>query len=377
VSDVLRRLAPGLVLAALVMAVAVFVLTSKHGRGYLGPVFSPDGAAVVVLVRDVRATVVGLGYEFWSPPARVWLHQDRFRLVSLRLSDGRETTLREFPGSPLEGASFSAYHGAIFGEARGHLHWAGAGRLEYELSVTRPDQPVSRTFVLRHREGEAGAPGEDDRWTEGGSGMGGDEPAQLSDTLEVIAPRGAEGLPCAVVLLDSTAGRVRALTDASACSTRYPDGLTPASLADQSRRADIERSETIRTTYDGLVADGLAQGLSDGDARLRAGKAMERLGWFPKSPTLAAEASRCDGASPVFTISDEEFRVGLFQDIAQAIDSPGTEVDTVVGGYVIHRDYDTSRRLNAFLADRSHRVFFVQGRGGCWRMTVDRHEARP
>src|SRR4029079_19512264 len=73
---------------------------------------------------------------------------------------------------------------------------------------------------------------------------------------------------------------------------------------------------------------------------------------------------------PGFHISDQEFRVGLFQDIEHAIAHPGEEAD-FNGSYVTHRDYHTSRLLNDFLADRAHREFLVDGRGGCWRLRIE------
>ena len=58
--------------------------------------------------------------------------------------------------------------------------------------------------------------------------------------------------------------------------------------------------------------------------------------------------------SPVFTISDEEFRVGLFQDIERAIQHPGT-AEEKGGTYVLHQNYDTSGRINAYLKRTSGR----------------------
>jgi hypothetical protein len=113
------------------------------------------------------------------------------------------------------------------------------------------------------------------------------------------------------------------------------------------------------------------QGLSEGAAMLRANKGMQHLGLYPKEPSITARADACDAILPAFHISNEEFRVGLFQDIQQAIDHPGDEID-FNGDYITHRDFTTSKQLNEFLADRSHREFLVDGRGGCWRLTIHR-----
>ena len=283
-------------------AVAAWLLTG-HDRGYFAPVFAPDGASVFVVTREVSGTVLGFGYQMWTPPARVWLHRDRFALVNIRLSDCHVTVVQEFPPSPLEGGSFDAYHGAIFGDGRAHLRWADSEHLEYQLGVTRPDTPSSRTFVLRRRwDAARGAFDGTAGWQEGSTGMGGDEPAQLAGPLEVVAARGDEQLPCAVVVLDSRSRSAAALTETPVCRRKFPDGFTPALLADFSRRADIERAETIRRTYDDLVADGKAMGLPEGEAMLRAGKQMQRLGtsrsrrpWQP-APPIARRAGPCSSS---------------------------------------------------------------------------------
>ncbi len=107
----LRRIGVALGLLAVAAGVAAVALTTARGRGYFGPVFAPDAASVYVLVRDVSASVVGLGYDSFTPPASVWIHRDRFSLVAIRLADRAITLVREFPASPLEGARISAYHG--------------------------------------------------------------------------------------------------------------------------------------------------------------------------------------------------------------------------------------------------------------------------
>ena len=72
-----------------------------------------------------------------------------------------------------------------------------------------------------------------------------------------------------------------------------------------------------------------------------------------------------------FRISDEEFTVGLFQDIDQAI---GTRTRKwTKAASTCPPEYDTSRQLNAFLSEHRNAVFFVEGHGGCWRLKV-RHD---
>ena len=367
-----RSVGLGLLVIVLGAAAAALALTTDRGRGYLAPVFAPDGATVYVVVRDVNATVVGLGYSSWTPPASVWMHRDRFSLVAVRLSDARLTVVKEFPASPLEGGHFRAYHGAIFGEGQAHLRLADPAHLEYELAVTWPDTPSSRTFVWRRRwSAAAGAFTESTAWEPGSTSMSGDEPGQLQGELEAIAPRGQEELPCALLVFKKGSDRARALAETSECRSLFPDGYTADRLVEFLRRDAIERSQLVETTYADLVAQGRAAGLSEGAAMLQANKGMQRLGLFPKETTIVAHADECGAVSPVFHISDEEFRVGLFQDMEKAIDHPGEAIDKGPE-YITHRDYDTSRQVNAFLADRQHREFLVVGKQGCWHMTIVR-----
>jgi hypothetical protein len=112
-------------------------------------------------------------------------------------------------------------------------------------------------------------------------------------------------------------------------------------------------------------------GRSEGQAMLDANREMQRLGSYPKAPTLVAEPAGCDAASPLFSISDAEFTFGLFPDVEGAIENPGTEVDKSAVAYITHRDYTTSRQINEYL-DGGHSIFFVRARDACWRMTIRR-----
>jgi hypothetical protein len=361
-----------LLLALVVAAWGIGYVAAPQETGYFAPVFAPDGESVFAITREVRATVAGFGAQGFTPPATVHLSRDRFRLVQVHLPDGRVTTIEAFPPSPLEGATIAAYHGAIFGVPQAHLRWADPGHLEYEMAVTRHDSPSSRTFVVQRlwnpstRAFVTAPP-----WQEGPTRMaGGDEPQQLHGDREVMAVPGGEMMPCAVALLGRD-GSATTIVDTGACRRKYASGISREILQPISRRAEIERIQTITSTYAGLVARGRAAGRSEGQAMLDAGREMERVGLYPKRTALVAARGGCEGASPVFTISDMEFTVGLFPDIEQAIASPGTEVDKSMGDYVTHRDYSTSREINDYL-NSGHTSFVVRARGACWRLTVQR-----
>jgi len=367
---------PGAVLVAVALVVVITwrigVVAFPHETGYFAPVFAEDGAAVLAISREVRATVTGFGREFFTSPASVRLRRDRFRLIEIRVSDKRVAVIGEFPPSPLEGSHIRAYHGAIFGVPHAHLRWADADRLEYEIAVTRHDTPLARTFVIRNSwRPRTNANTIADVWQEMPTRMAGDEPQQLHGDMETIAVAGDELMPCAIALLHRDGSTAAPLIETRVCDDRYPGGISPTVLMPISRRAEIERVESITRTYAGLVQRGRSSGRSEGQAMLDANKEMQRLGFFPKTPTLVAESTRCETASPLFRISDAELRFGLFPDIDAAIGSPGAEVDKSMGAYITHRDYTTSRQINEYV-DAGHRVFFVRAREACWRLTIHR-----
>jgi hypothetical protein len=363
-----------LLAALLVVGVGVVWATGlvayRHHTGYFAPVFAADGRSVYAIERAASGVTVGFGYQFWSTPATVFIRRDRHTLINVAF-DGTVSRLAELPLSPLTGATLSAYHGSILGSATAHLRREKDG-LAFETSVTRHDSPLSRTFTLRGRWAHGpGRLADAPRWREVPTSMGGLEDAQLWGPLEVIALPGEEGFPCAIVTAHRDTGEVRTLRATSGCAATDGRPRSAGAVAALSRRAEIERAATVRRTHAELVAEGLAGGLTEGEAILRANKGMERLGYYPRSPALTATAATCTGPN-LFAISGEELAVGLFPDIQRAIAVPGEAVDKAMGDYIRHDAYDTSRQLNEFLGDPAHVSFLVQTGGRCWALQISR-----
>jgi hypothetical protein len=356
-----------LALIALLIA-GIVASQTRSAHGFLAPIFSPDGRAVFVVVRESRATVLGLGFDNLTPPAEVWIHADRFTLRRIDLESGRVDVIDTWPASPLEGVHLRQYRGRIFGVPHAHLRWADRDHLEYEVAVTRPAVPSSETFVVRRTwDAARGDWVAQRRWSRGAVSRGGNEPEMLAGDREVIAVPGRELMPCGVAVLDARRGHVQMLAGASRCSRVHAEGVTPALLAPLTRRAGIERSQLLARTYADLTAEAAGRGLHEGAAALAAIKEMQRLGHYPRPTQLIArrlseedmQAAQAAGRlRPLFRISDMEFRVGLFEDIQAALASPGEPVDKSMGRYITHRDYATSEAINAFL-DGDGAVFFV------------------
>ena len=87
-----------------------------------------------------------------------------------------------------------------------------------------------------------------------------------------------------------------------------------------------------------------------------------------------ADIYRAAGAArggPVIEIPPGEMQSGVFPDIERAIASPGTAVDKRSGRYLIHHDYQNSRKLNALLATDIER-FWVRYQGRLYEMVIER-----
>ncbi len=345
----------------------------KRDRGYFAPRFTPDGRAVVAVVRDSRAVVAGLGYEMFTPPARVYVARDRFSIVRIGLDDRRVDILRTFPASPTEGSWIQTYRPRYYGQGSGHLRWTPEGELEHEIGVTVPKVPLSETFLVRRRWNNLTRTWDESApWARGTTAMGGDEPSQLHGNREVAAVRAGGAMPCAIVVVTDGQPMASPLAESSECRAAHPDGYPVAGLTDTLRRAEIERVEHLRLTHERLVAEARARGLSEGDAALDAIDGMQRLGLYPKPSTLVVSpVERSQVGTPLVAISAEEFRVGLFSDIRKALDRPGEEVSKDTSPYIVHRDFDTTRQINAFLDGRTDTDFFLEADGRFWRVAVD------
>lgn len=366
----MRRFVLAAVVVLLVLGVGLLSAIVHRPRGYFSPIFVDGGSAVLVVVRDVRSLVAGFGYEGFSPPAHVRIQRDRFRLVRMDVATGREELLIDFPPSQLEGSTIRAYRNALYGSASAALRPEG-GRVQYVVAVTRPDQPRSTTFVLR---GSWPADGREPqaRWAEGSFTSGGAHAAQLAGPFEVLAVRGDAPMPCAVVLLAQPPETTRALAETDDCRSKFSGGYDVPAVHEQSHRETIERAELLESTHERLVAEARARGLPEYEAELEAIRGMQRLGLYPRPPQLVAQPieEAADG-EPVFVISDEEFEVGLFNDIREALERPGLSVDKDSSPYILHQQFDTSRRLNEYLRS-DPASFVVRARGRLWRLTIDR-----
>jgi len=335
----------GIVAAAIAGAFALGLVGWERYTGYFAPVWDLEGRHVLWLERETRGFVWGFGWENFSPPARAYVYADRLTLRQLDPESGAIRDLEAFRGSPLQGRTTKHYRGRIFNWLSARLHpFADGIEILAVLSISRI--PTSERWSLAGTW-RPGAPS-NARWEEAWGGTASTDEGVLRNGVELIAIPGAESFPCAIVAADAGGG-VRVLIRNERYDALYPDGVPAAKIAEISQRERIERSRELRRVEDELVLKFRAQGMRENDAHLRAYDEMEERGYLPKSPRIVATlAQSAPSGVTVFEIPSEYFTVGLFQDIAAAIASPGKEVDTGTGTYLKYYDDDLGPRLRKY-----------------------------
>ena len=370
------------IVLVLVFAAGLLLLAQVQGHeGYFSPVYSPDGREVYFIARETAGLVAGLGFETFTAPAHVFVWRDRFSLRKLDPAAGNVEILKSWPASPLEGRRIRTYRGRAFSVANTQLRWVDETNLEYKIAVRIPTQPTAeRYFVSRIWNNVTNQMDEKDEWNQDWVTISGGSESPLSGEWEVIAAKGEETFPCAIVALHSSAAEARILLKEDACDRVYPDGISPSDVAPFSRRAGIERVQDLKNAHERLTAEALAAGMTEYEASLHVTRRMRELGYYPTPPQLVARLlseqevaalRREEEFEPLFTITEMQFTVGLFQDIEKAIDNPGQEFDKA-GRYVIHNDYTTSQEINAVLA-MDVEQFYVDRSGRTYEMKIVKH----
>jgi hypothetical protein len=292
--------------------------------------------ALYFLHRETRGTSIGLGWEHFTPPARARVSHDVFSLRRLDLASGRVEVLESWPRSPLVERRISTYRGRIFTATAARIRVVG-DTVEYPVRMSLPRRPTSELYRLAGMWRPGGAqPAE---WEEGHAELSGYDRSPLNGRWEAMAAPGPESYPSAIVAFDASTEDVRVLVETPAYEDRHPDGVPVAWLRERARRADIERVDHLRTTYAELLDRFRAEGLAEIEAGLAATREMQRLGLYPKPPTLVARALSPGEALldslPNFVVPEGEMRSGVFPDIDRALATPGAEAERSMGSYII------------------------------------------
>jgi hypothetical protein len=232
----------GIIAVAAVLGICAFVYLAglvavERHRGYLAPVWGADGGAVYLVQRDTFGVVWGMGWEHFSPPAYAYVLSDRFSLRRLDPESRTVEVLEAFDGSPVAGRVTRHYRGRIFNGASARIAPAEGG-VEFLIRMNVPKQPRSETWALAGTwapDAPSGA-----RWSMEWAGTTATEDAVLMNGVELIAVKGRESFPAAVLAVEAD-GEARVLLKNDHFDDLYPDGVPPRQIAERSSRERIER----------------------------------------------------------------------------------------------------------------------------------------
>lgn len=349
---------------------ALGLVTWERHTGYFAPAFSPDARSVFAIVRETEGVTWGFGWEHFTPPAYAYAISDHVSLVKLDVASGRIETLERWTSTPIARRVVREYRSRVFNWMSASVRPKPDGAVHYAVHFSIPKAPSSDVYLLGGVWAPPPAPRQPADWRAGGHTAGTSEPI-LAGAVELFVVQGREAYPCGIVLLDHGPMSTRALTWTDVCQRRYPGGPPRAALLEVSQKGQIERVAEMTRVRDARVAQYRAEGLSEGDAILRAYRDLEDLGHLRRSPRVVAH--RLDGSPPadlpVFDVAEAEMASGIFSDLDKAVAKPGTEIDTSTGRYLIHDHYTTSARLNAHL-DGGGREFVLRYRGETYRIEI-------
>ena len=371
-----RRLRRAAAFAAIVVAVAgaavwsLKLATWESHEGYFGPAFSSDGRYVYTIARQTTGITWGPGWEFFTPPAHAWLIADRVRLERIEVRTRALEVLEEWSGTPIAHRTIEEYRGRVFAVMNARIAVEPPDIVTYSVELSVPRVPSSDIYTLTGVWSSTPGARRRGAWRPGDGRSGASGPVIVKE-VELFTPSGPEMYPGAIVLLDHRTATVNAVASTRAYRRQYPSGVPVEELLAVSRKPQFDREAAFKAKYEERVAAHRAAGRSEGDAMLRAYDDLEDLGFLPRKPRLVArEVPAADQSAPLFDIAEAEMASGIFNDLEQAIGAPGRAVRKSPYEYIVHRDYDNSRRLNAYLGGGG-RAFFVRFRGRLYRLDIN------
>lgn len=349
----------------------------RNYDGYHAPVYSPDGRYVYFVERNTRGTamVTNVRDLLSSPKYDVSVDKDTFTLKRLHIESGRIEELTHLSPSPIEGQHYEGI-GSPFHYSRALLRFTKEGPLTFDVCLTVDQQPRARSYLSSGVWTESKNAAEiSSNWKEASCMLGGDNESPLFGDWELLEARGDYGLfPAAIIAYNHVDGSVKVLVKNKDYNRLYPNGVPLDYIKNTSRRAAIERLQTVMRTHKELMQKHRASGMTEIEAELQTTRDMQRLGYYPKPTMIVARRLRRDEIGTIdkevlFSIAKGEMESGIFQDIERAIAKPGEEFEKDSSTYHIHRDYSNSARLNAFL-ESGKMQFYVRYLDETYELTI-------
>lgn len=349
-------------------------------EGYFAPVFSPDGQHVYFVERQTSGTAKETragDLFFTSSKFDVFVAKDTFTLKRLHTLTGQVEELIRLSPSPIEGQRYEGT-GSAFQVPDARLKFTKERQLEFNVCLTTHQVPRAKEYLSSGVWIEAQHAAQISRSWEGSHcEMSGYDEWPIFGAWELMEVRGGRHLfPVAIIAYNHVTGGVKVLVKNKDYDRLYPNGVPLRQIQENSRRPGMEREQVMKRTHDELLQKYKAMGMGEVQAYLHISKDMQRLGYYPKTPTIVArllgreEAARTNlDKNALFSIAKDEMESGIFQDLERAIARPGEEIDKASDVYVRHYDYTTSARLNAFLKTGKTR-FYVQYLGNTYELTI-------
>ena len=346
-------------------------------EGYFAPVYSPDGQYVYFVERRVSGTarvIKDPGFIFGGAPTyAVSVAKDTFSLERLNVQSGKIEELIALSPSPIEGRSYES-QGNKFQYPNAWLRFTNRGQLEFSVCL-KTQVPTEKEYSSSGVWTESQHNARISRsWEESPCETGLNEWPLFGD-WELFEARGEpDYFTVGIVAYNHVTGEVKPLVKSKRYDRAYPQGFPLRQIQESSRRQEIERIQAITRTREELLQKYKSKGMGQVQAELRIIKDLQRLGYYPKPTTIVArrlsrgEVAKID-KDALFSIAKEEMGSGIFPDIEKAVASPGEEIDHDTDGYLTHRDYTKSARLNTYL-QTGKTQFYVRYLGETYEMTI-------
>jgi hypothetical protein len=127
---------------------SIGILTMERHVGYFGPALSADGQSVWYFQRNASGLALGMGWEHYSPPARVFLRKDELFLRRYDRQTGQVETLRHWPTTPLRGQKLHHYRGRILGLRGSRIRVKNKQQVDYAARMPLRLVPSSQIWSL-------------------------------------------------------------------------------------------------------------------------------------------------------------------------------------------------------------------------------------
>jgi hypothetical protein len=340
----------------------------ERHTGFFAPVWDAQGDGIHYVERNSFGVVWGFGWEMFTPPAYSYVVRDEFALRHLELGASEPTTLAHWPASPVEGRVTRHYRGRIFNTASARVEVVPDG-VSYRINMSIPRVPRSEAWSIEGTWSQAaGASG---AWRAESAG-----PTPGLGTRAGRRHRAFDGARAGILSGGDPGGRRGWQRRRPGAQRRVRRPLSRRGAGGEDRRMVAARADRACPRVPpgaGRTRGPLrGEGLNEGAATLQAYRDMEDLGLLPKRPRLVATpVDEAPADVRVFDIPANYFDVGLFTDIAEAIASPGSEVDTGTGSYLQYYDDELGPQLRAwreagndrFAVRTAGRTYVLRSRG--------------